>query len=97
MEPSSPVATTAPSSIDTDFGNTLLLPNRNLDPAYQKVDLYGSYRDRETLSAMPSMQNLLNQNYQEVLRLSSAAVHRSGGNEVHLRRRVVEAELKTRD
>ena len=52
--------------MDTAFGNTLLLPNRNLDPAYQKVDLYGSYQLTRRLSAYTSMSNLLNQRYQEV-------------------------------
>jgi vitamin B12 transporter len=51
---------------DTDFGNTLLLPNRNLDPSYQKVDLYASYQIAKHLSAYTSMQNVLNQSYQEV-------------------------------
>jgi vitamin B12 transporter len=52
--------------IDTNFGNTLLLPNRNLDPSYQKVDLYGSYQVTKHLSAYTSLQNVLNQKYQEV-------------------------------
>jgi len=50
---------------DTEFGNTLLLPNRNLDPAYQKVDLYGSYQLTKRVSAYTSLQNVLNQRYQE--------------------------------
>ena len=51
---------------DTAFGNTLLLPNRNLDPGYQKVDLYGSYQVFRSLSIYSSLQNVLNQKYQEV-------------------------------
>jgi vitamin B12 transporter len=51
---------------DTEFGNTLLLPNRNLDPAYQKIDLYASYQIQKHITAYTSMQNLLNQKYQEV-------------------------------
>jgi len=51
---------------DTFFGNTLLLPNRNLDPSYQNVTLYGSYQVLKHLSAYTSMQNVLNQHYQEV-------------------------------
>jgi vitamin B12 transporter len=51
---------------DSQFGNTLLLPNRNLDPAYQKIDLYGSYQLTKRISTYASLQNLLNQNYQEV-------------------------------
>lgn len=52
--------------VDTNFGNTLLLPNRNLDPSYQKIDLYASYRVIRGLTAYTSMQNVLNQKYQEV-------------------------------
>jgi vitamin B12 transporter len=51
---------------DTAFGNTLLLPNRNLDPSYQKVDLYGSYQITKRISAYTTLQNVLNQKYQEV-------------------------------
>ena len=52
--------------IDSEFGNTLLLPNRNLDPAYQQVELYGSYRINGHFTAYTSLQNVLNQKYQEV-------------------------------
>lgn len=52
--------------VDTNFGNTLLLPNRNLDPSYQKVDLYGSYQLSRHFTAYTSLENLLNQHYQEV-------------------------------
>ncbi len=51
---------------DADFGNTLLLPNRNLDPAYQKLDLHCTYQLTKRLTAYVSMENLLNQHYQEV-------------------------------
>lgn len=51
---------------DTEFGNTLLLPNRNLDPGYQKIDLYGSYQINKHMAAYTSLQNVLNQKYQEV-------------------------------
>ena len=52
--------------VDTDFGNTLLLPNRNLDSAYQKIDLYASYQIAKHLTAYTAMQNVLNRSYQEV-------------------------------
>ena len=52
--------------IDTNFGNTLLLPNRNLDSGYQKMDLYCSYPVKKYLSVYTSLENLLNQHYQEV-------------------------------
>jgi iron complex outermembrane receptor protein/vitamin B12 transporter len=51
---------------DTNFGNTLLLPNRNLDSSYQKIDLYASYQLSKHLSAYTSLQNVLNEKYQEV-------------------------------
>lgn len=51
---------------DTNFGNTLLLPNRNLDSGYQNVQLYGSYQVKKYLSLYTSLSNILNQHYQEV-------------------------------
>jgi len=52
--------------VDAYYGNTMLLPNRNLDPSYQKLDLYGSFRITKRVSAYASMDNLLNQHYYEV-------------------------------
>lgn len=52
--------------LDTNFGNTLLLPNRNLDPAYQKLDLHCSYQLSKRVTAYVSAENLLNQHYQDV-------------------------------
>jgi vitamin B12 transporter len=49
---------------DQFFGNSLLLPNRDLDPAYQKVDLSGSYQFRPTLRGYISVENLLHQHYE---------------------------------
>ncbi|HWH58265.1 MAG TPA: TonB-dependent receptor [Terriglobales bacterium] len=48
---------------DANFGNTLLLPNRNLDSAYQKLDLSGSVRINSYLTWYLSMENLLSQRY----------------------------------
>jgi len=48
---------------DANFGNTLLLPNRNLDGAYQKLDLSGSFRFNNYLTWYASMENLLSQRY----------------------------------
>jgi iron complex outermembrane receptor protein/vitamin B12 transporter len=48
---------------DANFGNTLLLPNRNLDSAYQKLDLSGSFRFNNYLTWYASMENLLSQRY----------------------------------
>jgi iron complex outermembrane receptor protein/vitamin B12 transporter len=48
---------------DANFGNTLLLPNRNLDSAYHKLDLSGSYRLNRYVTLFSSMENLLNEKY----------------------------------
>jgi iron complex outermembrane receptor protein/vitamin B12 transporter len=50
-------------SSDLNFGNGLLLPNRNLDSGYQKLDLSGSFRWTNYLSSYVSMENLLSQHY----------------------------------
>src|SRR5262249_41099140 len=48
---------------DGFFGNTMLLPNRNLDSAYQKLDLSASYAVRPSLALYTSIENLLSQRY----------------------------------
>ncbi|HEY6307045.1 MAG TPA: TonB-dependent receptor [Candidatus Angelobacter sp.] len=52
---------------DAFFGNTLLLPNRNLDPSYQKLDLSGSFRVNRHLSLYSVVENLLDQHYDQVI------------------------------
>jgi iron complex outermembrane receptor protein/vitamin B12 transporter len=51
---------------DANGGNTLLLPNKNLDPAYQRLALSGSYDFTHNIRAFASADNLLAQHYQEV-------------------------------
>jgi iron complex outermembrane receptor protein/vitamin B12 transporter len=46
------------------YGNTMLLPNRDLAPAYQKFDLSGRYALRPFVSLYSSMENLLSEHYQ---------------------------------
>ncbi len=48
---------------DRFFGNSLLLPNRNLDAAYQKLDLSASYAVHPRVSVYTSIENLLDQDY----------------------------------
>ena len=48
---------------DGFFGNSLLLPNRDLDAAYQKLDLSASYRILRRLSLYTSIENILDQQY----------------------------------
>jgi iron complex outermembrane receptor protein/vitamin B12 transporter len=45
---------------DPNFGNTLLLPNRNLDFSYAKLDLGGTYNVLSRLTVFMQAQNLLN-------------------------------------
>ena len=46
---------------DTNFGNSLLLPNRNLDFAYAKLDLYGTYAVNHHITVFTELGNLLSQ------------------------------------
>jgi iron complex outermembrane receptor protein/vitamin B12 transporter len=50
---------------DSNGGNTLLLPNRNLDGAYQRLDLTSDYRANRYVSIEANAQNLLNEHYSE--------------------------------
>jgi vitamin B12 transporter len=50
---------------DANFGNSLLLPNRNLDGAYQRLELGGGYQISHTLTAYTDIQNLLSEHYSE--------------------------------
>ena len=50
---------------DKDGGTSLLLPNRNLDAGYQKLDFGGSYQANHALSVYADLQNVLNQQYSE--------------------------------
>jgi len=50
---------------DKDGSTSLLLPNRNLDAAYQKVDLGGSYQVNHALGVYADLQNVLSQHHDE--------------------------------
>jgi vitamin B12 transporter len=50
---------------DADFGPTMLLPNRNLDGAYQRLDLSGGYQITPRLATYANIQNLLSEHYAE--------------------------------
>jgi vitamin B12 transporter len=49
---------------DENLGNTLLLPNRNLAPAYQIFDLSGRYHLTSYMALYTSIENLFSQHYQ---------------------------------
>jgi vitamin B12 transporter len=48
---------------DGFFGSSLLLPNKDLDPAYQKIDFSASYHLHPRARVYTSIENLLNQEY----------------------------------
>lgn len=52
-------------SADANYSQTLLLPNRNLDSAYQRIDLAANYDITRALTIFSSFQNLLSQHYSE--------------------------------
>lgn len=49
---------------DQFFGNSLLLPNQDLDPAYQKVDLSASYRVHRQARIYTSIENLFDKAFE---------------------------------
>jgi len=49
---------------DAFFGNSMLLPNKDLDPAYQKFDLSGSYALHRRVRPYVSIENLFNKAYE---------------------------------
>ena len=48
---------------DAFFRNSLLLPNRNLDAGYQKIDLIGSFRMNSAMEFYSSLENLGSRHY----------------------------------
>jgi vitamin B12 transporter len=52
---------------DQLFGNTMLLPNRDLAPAYQKFDLSGRYAVKSFVSLYVGIENLFSQHYQAAI------------------------------
>lgn len=52
---------------DAAFGNSLLLPNHNLEAGYQKVDASGAYLLHQRLRLYVSVENVLDQRYQAAL------------------------------
>jgi iron complex outermembrane receptor protein/vitamin B12 transporter len=51
------------SYADVNGGNTLLLPNRNLDYGYAKLDAYGTYSVTHHITAFADLGNLLSQRH----------------------------------
>lgn len=53
---------------DANDGNSLLLPNRNLDPGYTKLDAYGTYNATNHITVFTDLSNLLNDQHISTLR-----------------------------
>jgi iron complex outermembrane receptor protein/vitamin B12 transporter len=49
---------------DVNFGNSLLLPNQDLNAGYQKVDVSGLYLFNRTVKWFATIENLLNEHYE---------------------------------
>ena len=49
---------------DANFGNSLLLPNKNLDAAYQKFDISGSYQLHPRVKWYLTLENAFDQQYE---------------------------------
>jgi vitamin B12 transporter len=48
---------------DSFFGTSMLLPNRDLNPSYQKIDVNGRYSINAALTLFVSIENLFNERY----------------------------------
>jgi iron complex outermembrane receptor protein/vitamin B12 transporter len=70
---------------DSDFlsdaagDSNLLLPNRNLDGAYQRLELTADYRVNTHLTTYANLQNLLNEHYQEAFGYPALPFNLRGG------------------
>jgi vitamin B12 transporter len=53
--------------LDANGGNTLLLPNHNLDAGYQDIGFSSSYKLGKHMNAYAVLDNLLSQHYQQVI------------------------------
>jgi iron complex outermembrane receptor protein/vitamin B12 transporter len=49
---------------DINFGNSLLLPNQDLNAGYQKIDLSASHLVHRSVKLYATIENLLNQHYE---------------------------------
>jgi vitamin B12 transporter len=64
---------------DQNGDNSLLLPNRNLDGAYQRLALSADYRISARLTTYANLDNLLNQSYQEAFGYQALPITIRGG------------------
>ncbi len=64
---------------DPYYGNSLLLPNRNLDGAYQRLALSAGYRLTNHVSTYASLDNLLDEKYFEAFGYPALPITVRGG------------------
>src|SRR5262245_10673718 len=64
---------------DEFFGNSLLLPNKDPDPAYQKIDLSAAYRVHPRLNVYTSIENLFDQKFDAAFGFPSLPFTIGGG------------------
>jgi iron complex outermembrane receptor protein/vitamin B12 transporter len=69
---------------DANYGNSMLLPNHNLDGAYQRIEATGSYRVSSRLTAFTEVQNLLSEHYVETFGYPSLPFNFRSGLKVTL-------------
>lgn len=69
---------------DGFFGYSLLLPNKDLEAAFQKVDLSAGYRVHRRLRAFVSIENLLNRDYQASFGFPSLPIATRAGMTVNV-------------
>ena len=72
---------------DANGGTTLLLPNQNLDPAYQTLGLTANYRINRHVFSYTVIDNLLSQHYQQVLGYPALPFNFRTGMQISLGRR----------
>ena len=74
------------STLMTDgfFGNSMLLPNQDLDPAYQKIDVSASYRLHPRLRVYTTIDNIFNADYSAAFGFPSLPATIRVGASVHL-------------
>jgi iron complex outermembrane receptor protein/vitamin B12 transporter len=64
---------------DANGGNSLLLPNRNLDGAYQRLELSADYRINHHLTTYADIQNVLDESYYEAFGYPALPITVRGG------------------
>ena len=76
---------------DEFFGNSMLLPNQDLDPAYQKVDLSVSYRVHPQAKVYTSIENLFDKEYEAAFGFPSLPFAIRARRNRHVRRRSIDS------